>query len=189
MVLKKHSKVIGWDDGPFEFGERESVPLVGVVTRGGDQVDGVLKTEVEVDGVDATTTLITTINGSKHSQELQLIILDGITFGGFNVVDIKKLANETDIPVLAVTRKKFDLQAIRETLGNLANFERRWEAVINAGDSDYARVRGSKIYFQKASLSVEEAKQAISITTTHSSSPETIRLADMIARAIVSGES
>ncbi|MBS3814226.1 DUF99 family protein [Candidatus Bipolaricaulota bacterium] len=189
MVLKKHSKVIGWDDGPFEFGEREMVPLVGVVTRGGDQVDGVLKTEVEVDGLDATTTLITTINGSKHSQELQLIILDGITFGGFNVVDIKKLANETDIPVLAVTRKKFDLQAIKKALGNLANFERRWEAVLNAGDSDYAKVRGSKIYFQTASLSVEEAKQAISITTTYSSLPEPVRLADMIARAIVSGES
>lgn len=189
MNLKQQSKVVGWDDGPFELGQRETVPLVGVVTRGGDHVDGVLKTEVEVDGLGVTTNLITTINGSKHSQELKLIILDGITFGGFNVVDIEKLANETDIPVLAVTREKFDLQAIREALGNLSDFERRWEAILNAGEFAYTRVRGSKIYFQTASLPEEQAKKAISITTTHSSLPEPIRLADMITRAMVNGES
>lgn len=189
MNLKRQTKVVGWDDGPFELGQQETVPLVGVVTRGGGHVDGVIKTEIEVDGLGVTTNLTTTINGSKHSQELKLILLDGITYGGFNVVDIEKLANETNIPVLAITREKFDLQSIKKALGNLSDFERRWEAVLHAGKSAYTKVRGSKIYFQSASLSEEEAKKAISITTTHSSLPEPIRLADMITRAMVNGES
>lgn len=189
MNLKERSKIIGWDDGPFEFGQESLAPLVGVVTRGGNRVDGVLKTEVKVDGLEATSNLITTINQSKHSNELSLIILDGVTFAGFNVVDIEKLEDETDIPVLVVTRKKFDLDAIRGALGNLSDFDRRWEALMKAGEFGTATIRGKEIYYQTASLSVDRAEKAISITSTHSCLPEPIRLADMISRAMVTGES
>ena len=50
-------------------------------------------------------------------------MLNGITFGGFNVVDIKKLHLATKLPVLAVTHEKPDLKSIHEALKNLPKAE------------------------------------------------------------------
>lgn len=189
MHLKEQSKVIGWDDGPFKFEQAEKVPVVGAITRGGGRLDGVLKTEFDKDGLNGTKKLISSINESKHSRELSLIFLDGITYAGFNVIDIKKLSAGTEIPVVAVTKNKVDRESFREGLANLSRFEKRWEAVEKAGEITETRIRGSQIYFQNQSISREEANRAISITTTNSTLPEPIRLADLIAKLFASEES
>ena len=59
------------------------------------------------------------INSSPHCKQLRLIMLNGITFAGFNVVDIKKLNLATKLPVIALTGDKPDLEAIHNALNNL----------------------------------------------------------------------
>jgi len=189
MHIKEKSKVIGWDDGPFEFDQEEMVPVVGAVTRGGGRLDGVVKTEIEKDGMNATNKLVSATNASKHKHDLSLILLDGITFAGFNVIDIKAMAERTQVPVIAVTKNRVRLESFRKALTNLPDFEQRWEAVNKAGEIRATRIRESKLYYQKASLPRKEADRVISITATHSTIPEPIRLADLIAKSIVSGES
>ena len=44
-----------------------------------------------IDGLDATQKLADMINGSPHRHQLRLVMLNGVTFAGFNIVDIKKL--------------------------------------------------------------------------------------------------
>jgi hypothetical protein len=189
MKTKEGIKVMGWDDGPFEFDQKETVPVVGAVTRGGGRLDGLVRTELEVDGLDGTSRLASAIKGSKHRDDVSLLMLDGITFGGFNVIDIKNLAEETGLPVLAVTRTRVKLDSFRAALEKLPKSERRWKAVQSAGIIRETSVRGSSIYFQTASLTREEAERVISTTSTHSVTPEPIRLANMISRALVLGES
>ena len=189
MNLKRGSKIIGWDDGPFRIGETRYAPLVGVITRGGDGVDGIIKTEIEVDGLSGTDLIAKAVEESKHREELRLILLDGITFGGFNVVDINRLAEKTGIPVLAVTRNKVDRTSFKDALKNLPNFDQRWEAVKHAGKVKSFRTEGKLVFYQTGSLSSEEAETAIRLSSTYSTLPEPIRLADMIARALVNGES
>jgi len=189
MKTKNGMKVMGWDDGPFEFDQKETVPVVGAVTRGGGRLDGLVKTEIEVDGLDGTSRLASAIKGSKHRDDVSLLMLDGITFGGFNVIDIKNLAEETGLPVLAATRTRVKLDSFRKALKKLSKSERRWKAVQSAGKIRETSVRGSSIYFQTASLTREDAERVISITSTHSVTPEPIRLANMISRALVLGES
>ncbi|MFB6290106.1 MAG: DUF99 family protein [Candidatus Bipolaricaulia bacterium] len=189
MPLKEKSKIIGWDDGPFEFNQEEKVPVIGAVTRGGDHLDGIIKTGVEVDGLKGTSRLSSAINESKHKRDLSLIMLDGITLGGYNVIDIEALAERTELPVLATTRKRVDLDSFRAGLKKLPEFESRWEAVLKAGEITKMNARGSEIYYQKSRLTREEANRAISITATHSTTPEPLRLADIIAKSLVHGES
>ncbi len=187
--LKQQSKVIGWDDGPFEFEGEEPVPLVGVVMRGGNFVEGIIKTSVNVDGLKGTERLIDAINRSKHREDLGLILLDGITVAGFNVIDIEKLRNETGIPVLALSRKKPDLDAFRKAMNKVTDSERRWKAAKKAGEFRTTAQKGKKIYYQISGLSEGEAERAISITSTHSILPEPVRLANMIAKSLKYGES
>ncbi len=189
MHIKDQSKIIGWDDGPFEFDQEEMVPVVGAVTRGGERLDGVIKTEIEKDGINGTKRLATSINDSKHKQDLKLIMLDGITYGGFNVIDIVDLSEMTGIPVIAATKERVDKNSFREALSNMSRFEKRWKAVKKAGKIRQTRARESKLYYQKTAVSSEEAERAITITTIHSTIPEPIRLANLISKSFVSGES
>lgn len=189
LRLKDQSKIIGWDDGPFERNQHDPVPLVGVVTRGGGQVDGVIKTEIQVDGMDSTEKIVEGINSSKHKQELSLIMTDGITFGGFNVLDIQKTSQLTDLPVLAVTRNNVNYKEIKSALTNLPNSRHRWELVKKAGKINSIVVQGKKLHCQARTLNHETVEQAINITTKSSVTPEPLRLAHMIASALVTGES
>ena len=189
MYIKEQSKIIGWDDGPFDFEQEEEVPVVGAITRGGNRLDGVIKTAIEKDGLNGTDRLISAINTSRYREDISLIMLDGITFAGFNVIDIKLLANRTEIPVIAATRKRVNLESFRAALRNLPEFQRRWESVNRAGKIFETSIRGSLIYYQTSSIDHDDAERAISITARHSSTPEPIRLADMIASSFVSGES
>lgn len=189
VSLKTQLKVIGWDDGPFEFEQEESVPLLGVVMRGGDFVEGVIKTSVSVDGLNGTERLIDAINRSKHREDLGLILLDGITVGGLNVIDIEELRNETGIPVLALSRKEPDLDAFRKATKKVPDSESRWMAAKKAGEFRTSTLKGKKVYYQNSGLSEGEAEQAISITSTHSILPEPVRLANMIAKSLIDGES
>ncbi len=68
-----------------------SVIVVGVVFRGGCSIDGVMHTNIAIDGLDATEQIASMINSSPHCKQLRLVMLNGITFAGFNVVDIKRL--------------------------------------------------------------------------------------------------
>lgn len=189
MFFKEESKIVGWDDGSFRLDQEESVPLIGVIMSGGIRVEGILKREIEVDGLGVTEELTTAINNSKHREELSLIALAGITFAGLNVADIGKLAQNTGLPVMAVTRKEPDLDAFKKALENLTEFEQRWASVQNAGEIYEYSSREHQIYYQTASLSAEQAERVLQVTSRTSILPEPLRQADMIAKAIVKGES
>ena len=52
------------------------------------------------------------INKSKISDQLTVILTDGITFAGLNILDINKLNRETGIPVIAVMDRMPNLKKI-----------------------------------------------------------------------------
>jgi len=105
-VIKKEIRIVGFDDAPFEPRTKGRVPVIGVVFRGGDFLDGVFKIEVKIDGMDSTDVLVRLLNKSKHKEQLKVIMLNGITVGGFNMIDISKLFQKTGLPVIVVNRKK-----------------------------------------------------------------------------------
>jgi len=188
MIVKNEIRIIGWDDGPFLKGGKGKVPVIGTIFRGGVFLDGILRIDVKIDGMDATEKLIKAINRSKH-KDLRVTMLDGITFGGFNMVDIKKLYEKTGLPVIAIVRKKTNLKKFREAMKKLPHFEKRWEAVENAGEFYKVSNHGKNIYFQKMGIEKEDAEKIIKISSTRSLIPEALRVSHIIASGIVKGES
>jgi len=190
MIVKEEIRILGWDDAPFPKGGKGKVILVGTVFRGGSFMDGLLKTEIEIDGTNATEKIVKAVKRTKH-KDLRLIMLGGITFGGFNFVDIKYVHEKTGLPVIVVIRKKTDMKKFREAMEKLPEFEKRWRAVRNAGKFFKTKVgeRGKSIYFQKIGLTEEEAKKILKLTAKRSLVPEPLRVAHLIASGIVKGES
>ena len=185
-VVKPEIRVLGVDDGMFTPHVEAWVPVVGVVFRGGYWLDGVMHTKIAVDGFDATEKIASMITNSPHCRQLRVIMLNGITFGGFNVVDIKALNAETGLPIIAVTREKPNLIEIREALMHLPKSEERWVAVLNAGELVEVATRHGKerIYVHVAGISEEDARRIMRLTSTRSNVPEALRVAHLIASGI-----
>lgn len=185
-VIKPEIRVLGVDDGVFTPRVRGLVPVVGVVFRGGYWLDGVMHTKVEVDGFDATEKIASMIIDSPHYKQLRVIMLNGITFAGFNVVNIKELNSETKLPVVAVTREKPNFIEIREALKNLPESEERWETIKSTGKlfEVSTRSKNEKIYMQTSGILEEDARKILQLTSTRSSVPEALRVAHLIASGI-----
>jgi endonuclease V-like protein UPF0215 family len=185
-VVKPEIRVLGVDDGKFVPHVKGQVLVVGVVFRGGYWLDGVLHTRVDVDGFDATDKIAAMITCSSHCKQLRVVMLNGITFAGFNVVDIKALHKVTNLPVITVTRDKPDLDEIREALKNLPESERRWKLILDAGEPLELSTRNEqeKIYVQATGLSMGDAEKIVRLTSTRSSIPEPLRVAHLIASGI-----
>ncbi len=191
QVFKKEIRIIGFDDGPFQSRDRVPVPVVGVIYRGGSFLDGMLKTEVTVDGLDATEKLINVINSSRHKQQLKLVMTDGLTFGGFNLIDIKEMHERTRLPVIVINRKHPDIREVTKALKrNFEDSKERIRIMKNAGKVKlHILPNKQRVYYQAVGLSDDEVKEIINLSTTHSFIPEPLRVAHIIATAVVKGES
>jgi len=185
-TIKPEIRVLGVDDGVFTPHVESWVLVVGVVFRGGYWLDGVMHTKIMVDGFDATEKISKMVTESPHCKQLRVIMLNGITFAGFNVVDIKTLNAATNLPVIAVTREKPDLQDIRAALKHLPKSEERWQAVLNAGAVSELSTRreDEKIYLHAAGISNADAAKIVRLTSTRSNIPEALRVAHHVASGI-----
>jgi endonuclease V-like protein UPF0215 family len=181
MKIKPEIRILGIDDGSLVD---DKVLVVGVVFRGGFWIDGLLSTYIERDGLDATKKIIEMVKNTKH-KDLGVIMFDGVTLGGFNTIDIKKINEETELPCIVVIRK----MSIKNALKYLKNPEEREKMIENAGKIYRIELKDDKVlYYQFCGLTREEAEKLIKITAIHSSLPEPVRVAHIIATGVVRGE-
>lgn len=184
--IKPEIRVLGIDDGGFVPRTKGTVDVVGVVYRGGYWFEGVMRAEITIDGLDATEKIAAMIESSPYYRELRIVVLDGVTFAGFNVVDISKLSRRVELPVISVTRKKPDLEEIRSALKNLPEFEIRWRAMENAGKIFEVETRKGEnpVYMHIAGILREDAEKIMKKTSTRSLIPEALRVAHIIASGL-----
>jgi endonuclease V-like protein UPF0215 family len=185
-VVKPEIRILGIDDGVFTPHSKELVDVVGVVYRGGYWLDGFMHTRVRVDGLDATEKLAEMIIKSPHYPQLRVVMLNGVTLAGFNVVDIVELYERVKLPVVAVTRDKPDFDDVRKALQNLPNSQERWKAIEKAGKLREVRTREGEapVYVHAVGISEEDAASVLRSTSTRSNVPEALRVAHIIASGL-----
>ena len=188
-TVKKEIRIIGIDDSPFKPKQEGHIMIIGTIHRGGRELEGVLSTSIGVDGDDSTEKIAEMINNSRHKDQLQVIMTDGIAVGGFNVIDIKKLADLTELPVIVVVRNNPNIDKVKAAIKNVNNHKNKLKLIKSAGKIRSIKVSDGEIYFQCAGIQVPKARQIIKISVTKGHMPEPIRTAHLIASGIVSGES
>lgn len=190
-TVKKEIRVLGIDDGPFSKSEKDCM-IVGTVFRGGNYIDGLVSSKAEVDGKDSTEKIIGMTNKTRHYEQLNCIMLDGIAVAGFNVIDINELSKKTKLPVIVIIRKLPNLKKIYSALKSFLNkkeAEKRMLLIRKAGKIYSMKIKNRNVYFQKAGITEIKAKEIMKITTTHSLIPEPLRVAHIIASGVIKGES
>lgn len=187
--IKQEIRILGVDDAPFTPHTSDPVMVVGTVFRAGKWFDGVLRTFVQVDGDDATEKIIAMVNGSRQKEQLGIIMLDGVTFGGFNVANIPRICRETGIPVIVVMRKQPNFERIKKALQHFKNWEDRWKSILEAGEIHRVEKEGEPVYIQICGMGLEDAVEVVKLSSTRSAIPEPIRAAHLIAAGVTTGES
>lgn len=186
MHIKPEIRILGIDDSALI---NNQVTIIGAFFRGGEQLDGVLRSDITKDGMDATDTIIRMIRNSKFYGQIRVIMLDGITYAGFNPVDIKRLFDTTNLPVIVFMRSCPDFEKIRLALENLPQPEKRWEIIRRAGKIYKITTMETQVFIQFCGIDKESAFEIIRMTSTHSNIPEPLRAAHLIATGVVLGES
>jgi hypothetical protein len=159
--------------------------VVGAVFAG-NRLDGVISTRVRRDGVNAAQRLIDCITVSKYFDQLQAILLQGIAFAGFNVVDLQWLHQATGLPVLVVARYLPDFLAIRNALlQNVPGGARKWRLIEAAGPMEPM----DAVFVQRCGITPEDAATLLASLQINSQLPEPLRVAHMIAGGVTTGES
>jgi len=177
-------RTLGIDDAPFAPHRRGQVLVVGAIYSG-HAFEGLVSCKVRQDGRNATRSLLRMIGGSKFQPQLHMIVLDGLTLAGFNIVDLPTLAGELGIPCAAVTRKPPDLDAVFAAAEHLPGHRWRHRMVSRAGPV----YRSGPLYFQVAGTEPSTAGSVLQRCVKHGNLPECVRAAHLIARGIVLGQS
>lgn len=186
--MKQEIRILGIDDSPFKFRD-VTVMIIGVVMRAKGYLEGVLKSEVEVDGRDANEKLSEMINSSRFKEQIKYVMLDGVALGGFNVVDIDKLNSDTKLPIITVTRDKPNFENIRDALqSHFDDWEERWE-IIKRGELLKIETEHKPIYVKFSGVEEKEVKEIIKKSTVRGVIPEPIRVAHLIATGVSNNES
>jgi endonuclease V-like protein UPF0215 family len=173
--MKLGTRFLGIDDSAHDKFNDDTAFLIGVSYRGTEFIEDIRKTEIEVDGGDATEKIIELYNSAEAST-IGCIFLDGISFAGLNIVDIEEVAEETGVPVIAVTKNEPDREEFHEALEIVGNDDGFWDLP----EPQEVSLEDGKVFIQFSGIELEEAQEAVENSIIHGQVPECIRVADMI---------
>ena len=186
--MKKYIRALGIDDSYFVPHQPGYTSLVGVLVRAPNYLEGMLLRKIEVDGLDATDAILDMLS-SKYGKQVRVIFTQGITFGGFNIIDIERIWKETTIPIIVVSRKEPDMKRIEEELKkHFEDWERRMEMLKKY---PLIKIKNGRflLHVQYAGLEKIEVESIISQFTVRGAIPEPLRIAHLIASSLYFGES
>ena len=183
-ISQRPLRLVGVDEGVFSVrrGRIGRTVLVAVLLEG-PQITDIRVGTIEVDGVDAQQVLLTLLNPLSYDA----VMLSGISFGGFNLIDIKRLARRTGKPVIAVIRERPNSKAVRDALRkHFDDWRLRWKFVEHAGllYSCKPVAEEPSLYFEVAGASPGFAIGAIASSSLISRLPEPVRVAGILAKGL-----
>ncbi|NHW44465.1 MAG: DUF99 family protein [Candidatus Verstraetearchaeota archaeon] len=184
-----YARMLGVEDGSFDpqkLQRKGKTVLCGVLTHG-FKVEDVFLRLIEVDGLDATEKLLD-MTGKIGS--LDVVLLGGVTFGGFNIIDPVAVNESLGVPVVVVTTERPDNEAVLSALKKhfedwrlrygvferLASVSPIYEAKLNP--------RENPVFLEVVGMEFERALEILRRVTVRGRVPEPLRVANRVAKAV-----
>lgn len=160
---------------------------MGVVFSAPNYVEGIVRTSVTIDGTDATDRILSLVGDSPFLDGVRAVLLDGIAVGGFNLIDLDRLHERLRRPIVTVTRRSPDFSAIHAALRKYfpRDAAARWRLVRAHPLFRLATSEGNPLYLSAVGCTRAEAATIVRRTTVRGHVPEPLRLARLVARALV----
>jgi endonuclease V-like protein UPF0215 family len=173
------------DDGPFPPKTDDKVrqsPLIAAWLKGPHLYR--FRTDwITVDGLDATSKAELLLRGAHHIP----VLLSGVTFGGFNLIDPWKVQKACKAPVVVVVGSRPDNRAVKRALfKHFPDWEKRWELIRSLGPLHKVRTMAGEgpVFFERFGCSTLEAALILKGAAFVSRVPEPLRVASILARGL-----
>ncbi|MFX0080858.1 MAG: DUF99 family protein [Candidatus Hodarchaeota archaeon] len=184
--MKENPIIIGIDDSTFDFKSGvKTTQLIGVVCQGIRMVN-VIRTEIDIDGNNATEKLIELVR--QNEKHIQYIMTHTITFGGFNIINLERIYNELKKPIIAFNDQSVNLDSVINALIKKfpEHYKEKIKCIVNAGNLYKTRIQTaggfSNIYFHLKGIELSELEFLIQKSSIDSKLPECLRLAHLIGK-------
>ena len=178
--MKSGIRILAVEDGPFTRKDKSALAFC-LVGRDG-LVEGALSFKVRVDGDDATAKLLNSIKRSRFRSQIKMIVMNGITLGGLNIVNIPLLHKSLKIPIIAITRKRPRRGLMLKAVKKYSQNGRRL-AVFNSISNQTSLNKIENFYVQSIGIKVSEIGKFVPTCL------KLLRLGHIVASGIVKGES
>ena len=183
-VHKKAIRALGVSES-FRKGVGGKSVLAGVVMRSDMVIDGFTFGFAEVGGMDSTDR-ITEMYKNLNREDVNLLLLNGCVISWYNVVDLQKLHEETEIPLICVTYE--ESPGLERYFKEL--FPEDWEYRVsvyhkNGGRTEFRLKTGHTVYVRFLGVSREDAEGVLNKFTLHGAVPEPLRVARLLARSLM----
>lgn len=186
----RYTSCIGIEDGPF-FSRRlgnSQAPLVAVQFDG-PHLRKIYTGPITVDGLNATKIAVEILSHFEIGKAP--ILLGGVTFAGFNLIDPNVLHKRFRTPVLVVTGARPDNRAVKSALKkHFADWKHRWHIIGSLGPLRKAHVlpEENPLFYEAVGCTAIEANRILKSWAYVSRTPEPLRVAAMIARGLYSSK-
>jgi len=165
----------------FSQTSRKSI-LSGVVMRRDFIIDGFVFGNATISGDDATDEILKMYHKLSRP-DISYLLISGIILSMYNIVDIKKIANELQIPVIAVTYDDSEGidDAIKHHFPN--SFVEKIEKYKKLGKREKITLKTTfDIFVRIEGCTLKEATQLLNGITLQGDFPEPLRVAQLLSR-------
>jgi endonuclease V-like protein UPF0215 family len=182
-------RVVGVEDGRFSresSNYTEQTLLVCVLLRKA-WIDNFQADTITVDGLDASDKLVTML---RH-WSFDAVMLAGVSFAGFNLVDPTMVYEEFGKPVVVIARTKPDNVAVKKALfQHFKDWRVRWSIFEKLGPVHQviSMVGEPPLYIEVAGATADWATELVRASASCCRVPEPIRVARLIARGLTRKE-
>jgi endonuclease V-like protein UPF0215 family len=178
----QNKRVVGVEDGSFQKGITQRT-LLAVVLFKGLKIENIKIARITIDGLDATGKLGEALDEWKF----EAVILAGVSFAGFNVIDPTIIHEEFGNPVIIISRTKPNNKAVKRALErHFEDWQSRWSVFKKLGlvHKVIASASEPPVYVETVCVRVGWASELIRALSVCSRIPEPIRVARLIARGL-----
>lgn len=183
-VHKKGLRCLGIAES-FQKGKSREAVLAGVVMRGDFQIDGFALTKITVGGLDATEGVLRLFEDLKR-RDINLLLLNGCVISWYNIVELEKVFRKINLPLICVTYEESEgLEKFFKD--NFKDWRKRVAKYRKLGTRTPIKLRTQKKVLVRF-LGIEnekEVKRVLDKFTLQGAVPEPLRVARLLARAVM----
>ncbi|MBE0517540.1 MAG: DUF99 family protein [Methanophagales archaeon] len=183
-VNKKGIRVLGVAES-FRREHEKSV-LAGIVMRSDFIIDGVGFTYITIGGMDATEGVVHLFE-SLQRDDINVMMLNGCVISWFNIIDLHEVYNRLQIPLICVTYE--ESEGLEEHIAKhfeASERDSRLEAYKRLGDRVPVRLHEHfEVLIRSLGIDDADAGAVLKKFTAHGKVPEPLRVAKIVARAIL----
>lgn len=163
----------------------EKSVLAGIVMRRDFIIDGFVFGHTTISGDDATNEILQMYERLERP-DISYVLISGIIISMYNIIDIKKIFNTLEIPIIGVTyeNSKGIEDAIKHHFPE--NYESKITEYKKLGQREKITLDTSHdVYVRYEGCTINEVKHLLNELTLQGSSPEPLRVAQLLAKTLL----